>query len=56
MTEKKGNEIPITPSELNYKEAYLYLFNKLSDMSNEIMEIQRRAEDIATAEALVKRC
>jgi len=36
--------------ELNYKEAYYYLFNKITDNINSLKNIQNRAEKICTNE------
>lgn len=37
--------------ELNYREAYLYLFNRISDLSNHLLELQTFAEELCIAEA-----
>ena len=38
--------------DLNYKQAYYYLFNKVTDMIKVLQVIQRRAEEICTNEAI----
>ena len=38
--------------ELNYKQAYYYLFSKISDIIDELQKIQLNAEQICTSEAL----
>lgn len=35
---------------MNYKEAYLYLFNKLTDLEKELRELQKIAEALAISE------
>ena len=36
----------IEKNELNYKQAYLYIFNELSDITKKLIMIQREAESI----------
>ena len=31
---------------MNYKEAYLYLFNRITDLQKELQELQKIAEEI----------
>ena len=35
---------------MNYNEAYLYLFNKLTDLEKELRELQKIAEALAISE------
>jgi len=36
--------------ELNYKQAYYYLFNKVTDMIKALQIVQRKAEEICISE------
>ena len=41
-----------SPDELNYKQAYLYLFQQVSDTIKRLKAIQRKAEDICINETI----
>lgn len=40
----------VNEKELNYKEAYVYLFNQLSDIIDMLKAIQEKAEEICVDE------